>query len=106
MQGLILSKTGNAPEGETLLREAFNLRTNALPPGHFWIAIAKGALGECLTLQKRYDEAEPIITKSHTSLRTRLSKADPRTREALQREINLYDVWGKTTQADYYRSEL
>jgi serine/threonine protein kinase len=46
-QGLILNKTGRPREGEAILREAVKLRTDSLPAGHYWIALALSALGEC-----------------------------------------------------------
>src|SRR5207244_13472693 len=59
-QGLIRAKTGQPKEGEKILREAVKIRTDLLPKGHYWVALANSALGECLTIEKRYNEAEPL----------------------------------------------
>jgi eukaryotic-like serine/threonine-protein kinase len=101
-KGLILNKTGKSKEGERILREAVKLRTDSLPQGHFWVAVANGALGECLTTQKRFAEAEPLLVESYASLKSRLGQRDPRTAEALQRLLKLYDAWGKPAQAAQY----
>jgi serine/threonine-protein kinase len=98
-KGLILNKTGKSKEGEIVLREALKLRTDSLPKEHFWVAVANGALGECLTTQKRFAEAEPLLVESYASLNSRLGQRDPRTKEALQRLVKLYDTWGKPAQA-------
>src|SRR5207253_7833819 len=65
IQGLTWTKTGRASEGERVLREAVQIRNDSLPKGHFWVALANSALGECLTIQKRYTEAEPLLLESY-----------------------------------------
>ncbi len=85
VQGLIWNKTGKTEQAEVILRDALKLRTDLLPKDHFWVAIAKGALGEFLTTQKRFSEAEPLLSESYATLRSRLGPDDPRTREASQR---------------------
>jgi serine/threonine-protein kinase len=106
IEGLILNKTGNAQEGEKILREALRLRVESLPEEHFWVAVARGALGECLTTQKRYAEAESLLNESYASLNKRLGQRDPRTTEAARRMANLYEAWGKPGQAAQYRALL
>ena len=64
IRGLSLTKTGQPNEGERILREAVKIRTDSLPREHFWVALANGALGECLTTQGRYEEAEPLLSKA------------------------------------------
>jgi eukaryotic-like serine/threonine-protein kinase len=105
-KGLILNKTGKSKEGEIILREALKLRTDSLPKEHFWVAVANGALGECLTTQKSFSEAEPLLVQSYEVLNSRLGKRDPRTSEALRRLIDLYESWGKPAQAIQYRRLL
>jgi len=102
IKGLILDKTGKSQEGERILREALRLRVASLPEEHFWIALAKDALGECLTTQKRFAEAEPLLIESYTTLDSKLGQRDPRTVEALGRLVNLYQAWGKPEQAAQY----
>ena len=101
-----MNKTGKSKEAETILREAVRLRTDSLPKEHFWVAVANGALGECLTTQKRFSEAEPLLVESYASLNSRLGQRDPRTAEALGRVVALYDSWGEPAQAALYRAQL
>ena len=93
VKGLILTKTGQTKEGEKILREAVKLRTESLPKEHFWVAIAKSALGECLTTQKRFAEAEPLLTESYNNLRNSQGEENPRTRLAKSRLDKLHENW-------------
>lgn len=106
IRGLILNKTGKSQEGETILREAVKLRTDSLPKEHFWVALANDALGECLTAQDRYDEAEPLLLQSYESLKSSQGANNPRTRLALQRLVVLYEDWGRFATANIYRNKL
>ena len=106
INGLILAKTGQPKEGEKILREAVKIRTDLLPKGHYWVALANSALGECLTIEKRYNEAEPLLLESYESLKSSQGASNPRTQIALQRLITLYENWGKLDTASAYRENL
>jgi serine/threonine-protein kinase len=106
IQGLSQAKTGQPQEGETILREAVKIRTESLPNEHYWVALANSALGECLTIQKRYNEAEPLLLNSYETLKISQGAGNPRTTIALQRLINLYEAWNKPAQAAPYRALL
>jgi tetratricopeptide (TPR) repeat protein len=106
INGLILAKMGQPQEGENILREAVKIRTDLLPKGHYWVALANSALGECLTIQKRYNEAEPLLLSSYEVLKISQGPDNPRTTIALQRLIALYENWGKLETANKYRSRL
>ncbi len=104
IQGLSLAKTGQLKEGEKILREAVKIRTESLPKEHYWVALANSALGECLTIQQRYNEAEPLLVGSYESLKTSQGTNNPRTRLALQRLVELYEKWQKPDLAARYRA--
>ncbi len=104
VKGLILVKTARAQEGEKFLRDAVKLRADSLPKEHFWVALANSALGECLTAQKRFAAAEPLLLDSYQSLKTSQGANNPRTTLARQRLIALYEGWGKTDTAADYRN--
>jgi serine/threonine-protein kinase len=104
IQGLSLAKTGQVKEGETILREAVRIRTESLPKEHYWVALANSALGECLTIQQRYSEAEPLLVASYESLKNSQGTHNPRTRLALQRLVELYEKWQKPDLAARYRA--
>ena len=103
-KGLSQAKTGQVEEGEGVLREAVKIRTESLPKEHYWVALANSALGECLTIQRRYDEAEPLLVGSYESLKHSQGPSNPRTRLALQRLVELYENWQKPDLAVKYRA--
>jgi tetratricopeptide (TPR) repeat protein len=104
VQGLIYSQTGRIDEAEKLLREAVRIRTENMPETHFLRATANGALGEFLTTQKRFAEAEPFLLASYDSLTKSQAANSPRTRRARVRLANLYEAWNKPAQAAPYRA--
>jgi eukaryotic-like serine/threonine-protein kinase len=106
IRGLSLTKIGQPNEGETILREAVKIRTDSVPEEHFWVALANGALGECLATQRRYDEAEPLLLQSYESLKSWLVAGNPRTRLAVQRLSALYESWGKPDCANQFHIQL
>jgi serine/threonine-protein kinase len=99
IEGLSLNKLGRIREAETVLREAVTLRTELLPPGHFFTALAQGALGECLTTQHRFTEAEPLVLQSYNDLLRSQGSDNPRTRLAKTRVHDLYAAWHKPAEA-------
>jgi serine/threonine protein kinase/tetratricopeptide (TPR) repeat protein len=100
--GLILNKMGRSREGEDYLREALAIRIHLLPGGNQLIGVSQGALGECLTTQKRYAEAEPFLLESYATLKTVQGEQSPPTREAARRLVTLYQFWGKPEKAAHY----
>ena len=106
VQGMIYSQTGRTAEAEKLLREAVRIRAENVPETHFLRATANGALGEFLTAQARFPEAESFLLASYESLKKSQAENSPRTRLALQRLVALYDNWGKADVADGYRNRL
>ena len=97
--GKILTRAGEPSRGETYLRQALQRRSRGLKPGHWLMGEAQGALGECLTVQKRYAEAELLLIESHSTLETSLGQKDPRTGEARLRLVALYEAWRKPEMA-------
>ena len=104
-EGLILNKMGQSSEGEAILRNALQLRIESLPRDHFWVALAKDALGECLTTEGRYAEAEPLLLTGYSDLKTRLGKNNPMSLTAAQRLHELYTAWNKPTEAAAFAAE-
>jgi hypothetical protein len=59
-----------------------------------------------MTAQRRYAEAEPLLTEGYNGLASSLGPKHPRTVEANQRLVHLYDAWRKPTKAAEYRARL
>ena len=106
VQGVIYSQTGRTAGAEKLLREAVRIRAENVPETHFLRATANGALGEFLTTQARFPEAESFLLASYESLKKSQAENSPRTRLALQRLANLYEAWNKPDRAAPYRASL
>jgi len=106
VQGLILNKLGRSDEAERALREAVKLREENLPEKHFMTALSTGALGEFLTTQKRYMEAEGLLLASYEGLKSSQSADSPRIRTATERLVTLYTDWGRPVDANNFRSRL
>ena len=102
--GLILNKTGRSREAETYLREALAVRTRLLPAGNQLIGVSEGALGECLTSQKGYAEAEPLLLRSYATIKNIQGEHGPSTLEAARRLMTLYQSWGKPGEAARYQA--
>jgi len=69
--GVILNKTGRFRDAESYLRQAVETRTRLLPKGvNQLMSVAEGAVGECLTTQRCFLEAEPYLQRSHAAMRT------------------------------------
>lgn len=97
--GKILTRTGDLKGGEDYLRRALEIETTKLPKGHRWTALTESALGENLTIQKRYSEAEQLLTESYNALKSSLGPQDPKTQEARKYLVALYQAWGKSDMA-------
>jgi len=106
VQGMIYSQTSRTAEAEKLLREAVRIRAENVPETHFLRATANGTLGEFLTAQKRFPEAETFLLASYQSLKKSQAENSPRTRLGLQRLVNLYEAWNKPDRAAPYRALL
>jgi serine/threonine-protein kinase len=104
--GKLLTDRGNAQAGELLLREALEIRRRTLAAGDWQTAETESLLGACLTALQRYEEAEPLLVVSYTTLKARRGDQDRRTRRTLQYLIDLYQAWGKLEKTAQYRTLL
>jgi serine/threonine protein kinase len=100
--GLIFDKTSRYREAEMVLRHALQIRTRLLPKGNILIARTEAALGECLTLQKRYAQAEPLLLESYATIQAATRPGATPRADAAQRLATLYQSWGKPQQAAQY----
>ena len=104
VQGLIYSRLGKTADAEKLLREAVQIRATNMPVAHFLRAMTEGALGEFLSEQKDFAEAESLLLGSYKSLQHSQDPRSPRIRQARERLVRLYEAWGKPEQAARFRA--
>jgi tetratricopeptide (TPR) repeat protein len=81
----VIEQAGSPAAAEPRFREALAIRRAALPPGHPHTAVAESVLGECLALQQKRAEAQPLLDGAVQTLRARLGDDHPATRRAEQR---------------------
>jgi serine/threonine-protein kinase len=99
-----LNRLGQAKRAEALLREAVERlgRTERA----FDLAALKSALGESLTAQRRYAEAEPLLLEAHEAQQSRVLPGQFDLAETRRRLAELYTAWGRPDLAAQYREEV
>ena len=104
--GLCLTRTGQAAEGEGLLRAALadGARLDRQDFAHTFGNL-ETALGECLLAQGRCAEAEGLLLTGHDDLEKRLGPQHRLTSQARRRLHDLYAAWNKPEQAARYAPE-
>ncbi len=85
-----------------MLREALEIRMRLLGRDHFETAFTQDALGECLVIQRRYPEAEPLLDQAYLTLRNAQKDGSPLVIEAAHKLELLYTAWGKPHEAARY----
>ncbi len=90
-------------EAEGLLAEA--IATLGTRPNSWLLDDAQSALGALRTSQRRFEEAEELLTQAHRKLsEVHGAHAYPAVR-ALDRRIALYDAWGRPEEAERLRAQ-
>lgn len=89
-----------------MLRDTLKSRADTYGEHYYYTALTKAALGECLTTQKRFEEAEPLLIESYNDLKASQGEQNPRTVEALRFLVGLYDLWKRPDRAAPYRALL
>jgi hypothetical protein len=107
--GSNLLQQGKFADAEPLLRDCLAFRERAEPD--VWTTFnVRSMLGGCLVGQKKYADAEPLLQQGYEGMKQRETKIPPqgkvRLTEALERLVQLYDVWDKPDQAMKWRNEL
>jgi hypothetical protein len=86
------------------IRDALAIRQEVLAKGNFLTAITASTLGEALTAEKKFAEAEPLLLPAYDDLKSSQGATHPRTVEALNRIIVLYEAWHRPDDAAKYRA--
>jgi len=101
--GFILTNTDKPVQAEPLLRESLAIKKATNPKGHPDIADVMSLLGDCLTKQRRYREAEAFLIEGDEDLSSTMVEQNPRRVDSRQRLVRLYEAWGKPDLAARYR---
>jgi eukaryotic-like serine/threonine-protein kinase len=103
--GRIAVRMKQVTKGEAYLREALKNQTT-IARNELSLTRTKMSLGECLILQKRYAEAEPLLLSSYNAIKTNHVAHSPNLKEAVQLLVKLYDAWGKREAAAIHHKLL
>lgn len=101
--GLGLTRTERAKEAEPSLRESFDRAKKDLPSGDIRTLLIEGSLGECLTAQGRFAEAEPLVVHSYEIIKADQGDKSPLAITAAKRLFTLYAKMKKPTEAAKYK---
>jgi serine/threonine-protein kinase len=91
---------------EPVLAECLAIRRKTLPSDHWLIAAAESVLGEHYLMARDYPAAERHLLNGLEGLQRSRGAEHPRTQEALQSVVALYQRWGKQEEAARYRAML
>lgn len=101
-----LRDMGKLDQAEPLYRQAIETAKRVLPTGDRSIPQYQSGYGACLTKLEQFQEAEEHLLAGYEGLKEALGEKHKRTRQALQRLVELYEAWGKSDQAAEWRAEL
>lgn len=100
---LALEGPAGAAEAERIIRDALELFGKRRDVIAFQ---AEGVLGECLTAQGRYDEAESVLLGSFADIKAARGARHRQTHQAIERIVKLYIAWDKPQAAGEYEAQL
>jgi serine/threonine protein kinase len=106
--GLNLLRHGQYAEAETVVRECLTIREKSKPDA--WTTFyAKSVLGATLLGQQKYDQAEPLLIAGYEGMKARRNQIPLQGQasfvESAQRLVQLYEAWGKASEAARWRKE-
>ncbi len=85
----------DAKGAETFVRKGIDYHRKRFPEDNYQLALGKSLLGESLTRQGRFEEAESPLMESAPIIEKTYGPQDRRTVKAHQRIRELFAVWGK-----------
>jgi tetratricopeptide (TPR) repeat protein/predicted Ser/Thr protein kinase len=92
-------------EAEQAYRRAVTARQNVHPAPHWRIAEARSKVGYALLRQRRYQDAEALLTESYTRLSTDKGAIPESTNRARAWLVELYEAWDRPRDAARYRAQ-
>jgi len=103
---VILLRQGKAESAENLFRKLLPDAEAVIPAGHYRLAVIHKGIGESLTAQGRFAEAEPWLLRALGEFEKARGNQTQRIRKTLQSLVDLYEGWGKKEEAAKYRERL
>jgi serine/threonine-protein kinase len=97
---------GQSAEAEKLQRQAIAVFQKTLQSEHWMIQRSRSHLGACLFKLKRYREAEEQLLLAYAGLKATRGARHALTRQTISRLRQLYEAWGKSSQAALYRKSF
>ncbi len=91
-------------EAEAAYQEGLSILAEVLPADHWQLAFNRSLFAQVWMAQHRFAEAEPLLMEGYTVLNNQFGASHARSREALDRVIQLYEAWGKPAAAEAYRA--
>ena len=104
--GRLLTERGAYEEADRLLGNALEINRRSLPPKHWRIGYTQALLGSCLTGERRFDEAEPLLLAGYETLRAKRGNERQETLRAASGLVALYEAWGKPDKAAEWQKKL
>jgi len=104
--GTDLMSHGYYVAADAALSECLSYREAAYGEGHWLTAHTKSVLGECLTNEGFFDDAQPLLLESYPILESKHGSGSPQARAALERIIALYEAWNRPDRVELWRSRL
>jgi tetratricopeptide (TPR) repeat protein len=103
----ILNRLGRLTEAERLVRDAIASLERTAREGDLPLALAESSLGECLSAQGRFVEAEEIMLAAHRLITAKILDENTFTVvESTIRIVDLYEKWQRPEPAAPYRESL
>ena len=102
----LLQKMEKWDKAAALSAELVQRAQNALPGGHPVALLSRYRHGRSLIALARYDEAEQALADSLQRIESMSSVNEAWRQYVIEAMVDLYDAWGKPSQADEWRSKL
>jgi len=106
--GMLQREKGDCASAEQTLREAESIfAKNELSVAHTRRLTTRSELGACLTTLGRFAQAEEVLLGGYHAARAAAATADSATlRQTLEHLAQLYQAWGRITDAAAFRARL
>lgn len=93
--GECLLERGDAAGAEPVLQKCLDIRRNVYPKEHLQVVLAKQALGRCLAVLERYEEAQKLLVEAYRGLSETLGAESAQAKAASQALASLYELWDR-----------